>query len=136
MASGSNHGQDMQDRILSNIKLEQVEGASECHGPRAHDMGHHVGGTVKAEKDGASPHPAGLSPAHSSKGEMSNELLKHLLKNKRTPPAGLPHQRSEESLRSEEDGTFDSKGFLRQNSLDSNGVSGNVSNVSKLLIRN
>ncbi|XP_063075726.1 histone-lysine N-methyltransferase 2C isoform X2 [Engraulis encrasicolus] len=122
MASGSNHGQDMQDRILSNIKLEQVEGASECHGPRAHDMGHHVGGTVKAEKDGASPHPAGLSPAHSSKGEMSNELLKHLLKNKRTPPAGLPHQRSEESLRSEEDGTFDSKGFLRQNSLDSNGT--------------
>ncbi|KAL2097737.1 hypothetical protein ACEWY4_006944 [Coilia grayii] len=120
MASGSGLGQDVQDRILSNIKLEQVEGASECHGPRGHEM-EHVG-MVKAEKDGASPHAAGLSPAHSSKGEMSNELLKHLLKNKRTPPAGLPHQRSEDSLRSEEDGSIDNKGFLRQNSVDSNGT--------------
>lgn len=111
----------VQDRILSNIKLEQIEGASECHGSGSHEMEHM--GTVKMEKEGTSPHAAGLSPAHSSKGEMSNELLKHLLKNKRTPPVGLPHQRSEDSLRSEEEGSFDSKGFLRQNSLDSNGVS-------------
>lgn len=121
MLSASGLGQlDLQDRILSNIKLEQVEGGSECHGPKGHELEHM--GMVKMEKEGASPHAAGLSPAHSSKGEMSNELLKHLLKNKRTPPARLPHQRSEDSLRSEEDGCIDSKGFLRQNSLDSNGV--------------
>lgn len=113
-------GHSVQDRILSNIKLEQIEGASECHGQGAHEMEHM--GAVKMEKEGASPHAAGLSPAHSSKGEMSNELLKHLLKNKRTPPAGLLHQRSEDGLRSEEEGS-DRKGFLRQNSLDSNGVS-------------
>ncbi|XP_048118756.1 histone-lysine N-methyltransferase 2C isoform X1 [Alosa alosa] len=110
------------DRILSNIKLEQVEGASECHGPRAHDMEHMGMVKMEAEKEGTSPHAAGLSPAHSSKGEMSNELLKHLLKHKRTPPAAIPHQRSEDSLRSEEDGCIDSKNFLRQNSLDSNGT--------------
>ncbi|XP_018124496.1 histone-lysine N-methyltransferase 2C isoform X3 [Xenopus laevis] len=43
----------------------------------------------------------------SGKLESSNELLKHLLKNKKEPL--MLHQKSEESLRSEEDCTFDVK---------------------------
>ncbi|XP_028831976.1 histone-lysine N-methyltransferase 2C isoform X2 [Denticeps clupeoides] len=105
------------DVILSNIKLEQVEGASECYGQRLADLG-----TVKVEKDATSPHAAGQSPAHSLKGDTGNELLKHLLKNKGTPPPMLSHQRSEDSLRSEEDGYTDCKALLRQSSADSNGT--------------
>lgn len=107
------------ERILSNIKLEQTD-ASECHGPREGTIGSEMG-SVKEEgsKGSMSPFPAG-SP---NKGEAGNELLKHLLKNKSTPPPGLPHQRSEESLRSEEEEPTDCKTLLRQSSMDSNGVS-------------
>ncbi|XP_047445437.1 histone-lysine N-methyltransferase 2C isoform X4 [Mugil cephalus] len=103
------------DRILSNIKLEQTD-ASECHGPIGSEIS-----SVKEEgnKGGASPFPAGQSP---NKGEAGNELLKHLLKNKSTPPPGLSQQRSEESLRSEEEETTDCKSLLRQSSIDSNGA--------------
>uniref|UniRef100_UPI003AAECAA4 histone-lysine N-methyltransferase 2C isoform X1 n=1 Tax=Centroberyx gerrardi TaxID=166262 RepID=UPI003AAECAA4 len=110
-----------QDRILNNIKLEQTD-ASECHGPpREGPIGSEMG-SVKEEgsKGGMSPFPAGQSP--SNKGEAGNELLKHLLKNKSTPPPGLPHQRSEESLRSEEEEHTDCKALLRQSSMDSNGA--------------
>ncbi|XP_051556784.1 histone-lysine N-methyltransferase 2C isoform X3 [Myxocyprinus asiaticus] len=112
--------QEMHDRILSNIKLEKVE-ASECHGHKGMEM--ELGlGMVKMEGDreGLLPHPASQSPANSSKGEAGNELLKHLLKNKRTPPPVLLHQRSEE--RSEEEGSIDSKAFLRLTSMDSTGT--------------
>ncbi|XP_076001014.1 histone-lysine N-methyltransferase 2C isoform X3 [Genypterus blacodes] len=106
------------DRILSNIKLEQTD-ASECHGPREGPIGSEMG-SVKEEgsKGSLSPFPAG-SP---NKNEAGNELLKHLLKNKSTPPPGLPHQRSEESLRSEEEEAADCKALLRQSSMDSNGA--------------
>ncbi|XP_046884031.1 histone-lysine N-methyltransferase 2C isoform X4 [Hypomesus transpacificus] len=111
-----------QDRILSNIKLEQTE-ASECHGPRDSQMGTGMG-AVKEEawKGALSPFPAGQSPSHNAKGESGNELLKHLLKNKSTPPRGLAHQRSDESLRSEEEEAADCKALLRQSSMDSNGA--------------
>ncbi|XP_047187758.1 histone-lysine N-methyltransferase 2C isoform X3 [Scophthalmus maximus] len=103
------------DRILNNIKLEQTE-ASECHGPIGSEMS-----SVKVEgsKGSMSPFPAGQSP---NKGEAGNELLKHLLKNKSTPPPGLPQQRSEESLRLEEEEHADCKSLLRQSSMDSNGA--------------
>ncbi|XP_041659164.1 histone-lysine N-methyltransferase 2C isoform X2 [Cheilinus undulatus] len=108
------------DRILNNIKLEQTD-ASECHGPRE---GGNVGSgmsSVKEEgnKGSMSPFAAGQSP---NKGEAGNELLKHLLKNKGTPPHGLSQQRSEESMRSEEEEATDCKSLLRQSSMDSNGA--------------
>ncbi|KAM6948736.1 histone-lysine N-methyltransferase 2C [Aplochiton taeniatus] len=105
-----------QEHILSNIKLEQTE-ASECHGPREAHMSSGMG-SVKEEgggKGGTSPFPARQSP--SSKGDACNELLKHLLKHKSTPPHGLPHPRSEE-----EEAATDSKALLRQSSMDSNGA--------------
>ncbi|KAM3604228.1 uncharacterized protein V6R79_008192 [Siganus canaliculatus] len=104
------------DRILNNIKLEQTD-VSECHGPQ---LGSEMS-SVKEEgnKGGASPFPAGQSP---NKGEASNELLKHLLKNKSTPPPGFSQQRSEESMRSEEEDPADCKSLLRQSSMDSNGA--------------
>lgn len=106
------------DRILRNIKLEQTD-ASECRGPREGSMGSEIS-SVKEEgsKGSVSPFPLGQSP---NKGEASNELLKHLLKNKSTPPHGLSHQRSEESLRSEEEEPTDCKALLRQSSMDSTG---------------
>lgn len=115
--------QEMHDRILSNIKLEKVE-SSDCHGHKGMEMEIGIGMVkVEGEREGMMPHPASQSPANSLKGEAGNELLKHLLKNKRTPPPALPHQRSEDSLRSEEEGSTDSKAFLRQSSMDSTGVS-------------
>ncbi|XP_028283859.1 histone-lysine N-methyltransferase 2C isoform X3 [Parambassis ranga] len=107
------------DRILNNIKLEQTD-ASECHGPREGPTGSEMS-SVKEEgnKGSMSPFPAGQSP---NKGEAGNELLKHLLKNKSTPPHGLSQQRSEESLRSEEEEPTDCKTLLRQSSMDSNGA--------------
>ncbi|XP_032387906.1 histone-lysine N-methyltransferase 2C isoform X9 [Etheostoma spectabile] len=107
------------DRILNNIKLEQTD-ASECHGPREGHIGSEMS-SVKEEgnKGSVSPFPAGESP---NKGEAGNELLKHLLKNKSTPPPGLSQQRSEESMRSEEEEPADCKALLRQSSMDSNGA--------------
>ncbi|XP_028327720.1 histone-lysine N-methyltransferase 2C isoform X3 [Gouania willdenowi] len=102
-------GQSEHDRILSNIKLEQTD-VSECHASREALIG-----SVKVEggKGGASPFSAEQSP---SKGEAGNELLKHLLKNKSTPPPAVS-QRSEE-----EEEPADCKSLLRQNSIDSNGA--------------
>ncbi|XP_037837713.1 histone-lysine N-methyltransferase 2C isoform X3 [Kryptolebias marmoratus] len=107
------------ERILSNIKLEQTD-ATECHGPNEGSIGSEMS-SVKEEsnKGGMSPFPTGQSP---NKGEAGNELLKHLLKNKSTPPPGLSQQRSEESLRSEEEESTDCKTLLRQSSIDSNGA--------------
>ncbi|XP_030629549.1 histone-lysine N-methyltransferase 2C [Chanos chanos] len=112
---------DTSDRILSNIKLEKME-ASDCHGPKGTEPELGMGMVkIEGEKETISPQLAGQNPVNSSKGEAGNELLKHLLKYKGAPP-GLPHQKSEDSLRSEEDGSIDSKVLLRQNSLDSNGT--------------
>ncbi|XP_051258931.1 histone-lysine N-methyltransferase 2C isoform X3 [Dicentrarchus labrax] len=107
------------DRILNNIKLEQTD-VSECHGQREGHIGSEMS-SVKEEgsKGSVSPFPAGQSP---NKGEAGNELLKHLLKNKSTPPSGFSQQRSEESLRSEEEDPTDCKSLLRQSSMDSNGA--------------
>ncbi|XP_029971030.1 histone-lysine N-methyltransferase 2C isoform X3 [Salarias fasciatus] len=107
-SSDSSRSQE-HDRILSNIKLEQTD-ASECHEPREGPVGSEMG-SVKQEggKGGASPFPSGQSP---NKGEAGNELLKHLLKNKSTPPHG----------RAEEEEQADCKALLRQSSIDSNGA--------------
>ncbi|XP_077954733.1 histone-lysine N-methyltransferase 2C isoform X12 [Gasterosteus aculeatus] len=107
------------DRILNNIKLEQMD-ASECHGPREGPIGSEMSYVKQEGKRGSvSPFPAGQSP---NKGEAGNELLKHLLKNKSTPPSGLSQQRSEESMRLEEEELADCKALLRQSSMDSNGA--------------
>lgn len=114
--------QDVQDKILTNIKLERIE-ASDCHGPKGTDMNMGMGVVkVEGDKEGMSPHRTGQSPAGSSKGEGGNELLKHLLKNKKTPPLPLPHQKSEDRMRSEEETSMDNKALLRQSSIDSGGV--------------
>lgn len=94
------------------IKQEKLE-ASECRGTEL-EAGVEHRGMVKVEEsgDGISPSALGHSPSHSTKGESGNELLKHLLKNKSTPPPGTPltHQASCDSLRSEEEGVMDRKG--------------------------
>lgn len=119
------HAQD-HDRILTNIKLEQMD-VSECHGPRDGHLTSDMSSVKEeANKGSGSPFSAGQSP---NKGEAGNELLKHLLKNKSTPPPGISQQRSEESQRSEEEDPADCKSLLRQSSMDSNGVSLTVSHI-------
>ncbi|KAM9077125.1 histone-lysine N-methyltransferase 2C isoform 3-T6 [Megaptera novaeangliae] len=59
------------------------------------------------------PRPAG---APAAKGDSGNELLKHLLKNKKA--SSLLNQKPEESFCSEDDGTKDSKLVERQNPAD------------------
>ncbi|TSL47723.1 Histone-lysine N-methyltransferase 2C [Bagarius yarrelli] len=111
-----------QDKILTNIKLEKIE-ASDCHGPKITNMAMGIGIVkIEGDKEGMSSHPTGHSPGCSSKGDGGNELLKHLLKNKKTPPPPLPHQKYEDSMRSEEETSTDSKALLRQSSIDSSGT--------------
>ncbi|ROL51048.1 Histone-lysine N-methyltransferase 2C, partial [Anabarilius grahami] len=119
-------GSEAERGLLHNIKLEKFE-ASVCQKADGETMiGHSARGTgiVKTEEGNEiiSSHPESQSPVQSTKGDTGNELLKHLLKNKSTPPpssAPLIHQMSNDSIRSEEEGLTDSKGSLRLDSTDS-----------------
>ncbi|XP_076827373.1 LOW QUALITY PROTEIN: histone-lysine N-methyltransferase 2C [Brachyhypopomus gauderio] len=108
------------------IKQEKLD-VSECWGGEGEvGTGHGTGalGMVKVEEssEGTSPpNVMGQSPAHSVKGDAGNELLKHLLKNKSTPPpptTPLTHQVSSDNLRSEEEGMSDIKGSIKLASAD------------------
>ncbi|CDQ63290.1 unnamed protein product [Oncorhynchus mykiss] len=94
------------------------EGSALWHGPRA-------GGIVK-EEEGSE---GGLSsPLHGAKGgDAGNELLKHLLKNKSTPPPGASanqapptQQMSCNSLSSEQQASADLKATARPASTTNN----------------
>ncbi|XP_069047073.1 histone-lysine N-methyltransferase 2C isoform X5 [Lepisosteus oculatus] len=107
---------------VHEIKVERVE-SSECHTPKDSKV-EQVQGIVKLEdgKEGTPPHVAGQSPAHSTDGtgtklESGNELLKHLLKNKNAPSL-LSHQKSDESLRSEDEGSAEHRQLQKQGSAD------------------
>ncbi|KAM3929076.1 histone-lysine N-methyltransferase 2C isoform 6-T6 [Leptodactylus fuscus] len=97
---------------IQEIKMEQVEGDPSPEESDSKVKQPSVG--LKTEDDKATSHNA-LSTeitSHTASGpsgklESGNELLKHLLKNKKQPVM-LP-QNSEESLQSIEDGSFDSK---------------------------
>ncbi|XP_069814968.1 histone-lysine N-methyltransferase 2C isoform X6 [Dendropsophus ebraccatus] len=97
---------------IQEIKLEQVEGDPSPEESDSKANQQSVG--LKTEDEKATSHDA-LSTeitSHTASGpsgklESGNELLKHLLKNKKQPVM-LP-QNSEESLQSVEDGSFDSK---------------------------
>lgn len=114
----SSMGSETERGILNEaleIKQEKLE-ASECQG----DAGLEHTGMVKVEESGEriSPSVPGQSPSHGSKGD-GNELLKHLLKNKTTPPPAttpLTHQVSNDSLRSEEEGVAETKGSVKLDS--------------------
>nr|XP_005162602.1 histone-lysine N-methyltransferase 2C isoform X1 [Danio rerio] len=120
VSSEAEHG------LLHDIKLEKLESSvcqkAEGEAPVGHSA--EETGIIKTEEvnEIISHNRTSQSPAQSTKGEPGNELLKHLLKNKNTPPppsAPLMHQMSNESLRSEDEGLNDSKGYLRQDSTDS-----------------
>ncbi|XP_076146903.1 histone-lysine N-methyltransferase 2C [Alosa pseudoharengus] len=95
---------------LHEVKLEKIE-ASECHGPP--DLHRMV--KQEAGQELTLPNLGGSDAS-------GNELLKHLLKNKSTPPPSqgpphqtspLQHQTSVDSLRSEDDMPNDSKSMLK-----------------------
>lgn len=97
--------------ILQEIKQEKMD-MSECQGTEG-ALGSGAAGMVKVEE---TPNIAGQSPAHSTKGEPGNELLKHLLNNKDTPPpltTTQTHQTSTDSLRSEEERVAENKGSVK-----------------------
>ncbi|XP_060778550.1 histone-lysine N-methyltransferase 2C isoform X8 [Neoarius graeffei] len=98
------------------IKQEKVD-TSECQGAEG-ALGSGAAGIVKVEE---TPSIAGQSPAHSTKGESGNELLKHLLNNKSTPPPSTTphtHPTSNDGLRSEEEGVAENKGSVKTSSTE------------------
>ncbi|XP_071184537.1 histone-lysine N-methyltransferase 2C-like isoform X1 [Salvelinus alpinus] len=111
------------------IKLESIE--TECRRDEAANEGsalQHVpraGGTVKVEEGSEEGFS---SPLHGAKGgDTGNELLKHLLKNKSTPPPGananqtLPTQQmSCDKLRSGQEDSSDHKATARPASTANN----------------
>ncbi|KAG8573357.1 hypothetical protein GDO81_012372 [Engystomops pustulosus] len=111
---GQPHTKDNVD--IQEIKLEQVEGDPSPEESDSKLKQPSVG--LKTEVDKATSHDAlsteitsHTASTPSGKLESGNELLKHLLKNKKQPVV-LP-QSAEESLQSIEDSSFDSKSTAR-----------------------
>ncbi|XP_053350621.1 histone-lysine N-methyltransferase 2C isoform X4 [Clarias gariepinus] len=101
---------------LQEIKQEKLD-TSECQGAEGM-FGSGAKGMVKVEDiQGLT----GQSPAHSTKSESGNELLKHLLNNKSTPPPSTTphtHQTSSDGLRSEEEGVAENKDSVKMGSAE------------------
>ncbi|KAK3572272.1 hypothetical protein QTP86_029686 [Hemibagrus guttatus] len=114
---------------LHEIKQEKMD-MSECQGTEEGALGSGAAGIVKVEE---TPYIAGQSPAHSTKGESGNELLKHLLNNKDTPSPSTTiqtHQTSSDGLRSEEEGVAENKGSVKMSPAEC------VEGVNRHLARN
>ncbi|EMP36115.1 Histone-lysine N-methyltransferase MLL3 [Chelonia mydas] len=112
---------------IQEIKLEKAE-SDQCSVQAEPKTENQSGVTI--EEDKASPHPASSaqSPAQSTstpaaKGESGNELLKHLLKNKKS--SSLLNQKSENSCRSEEESAGDNKLVEKQNPAEGMPTVGN-----------
>lgn len=96
---------------VQEVKLEKAD-TEQCLGqaePKPENPS-----SIKVEEDKATPQPASSaqSPAQpasvpAAKGESGNELLKHLLKNKKS--SSLLNQKSENSSRTEEEASGDKK---------------------------
>lgn len=104
---------------LQEIKQEKLE-MSECQAAEG-ALGSGEADIVKVEEI---PGFTGQSPAHSTKGESGNELLKHLLNNKSTSPASTTphtphtHQTSNDGMRSEEEGVAENKDSNKTSSTE------------------
>ncbi|XP_047667134.1 histone-lysine N-methyltransferase 2C isoform X10 [Tachysurus fulvidraco] len=120
---------------LREIKQEKQD-MSEYQGTEG-ALGSGAAGLVKVEE---TQNIAGQSPAHSTKGESGNELLKHLLNNKDRPPSTTiqTHQTSTDSLRSEEEGIAENKGSVKMSPTEfmegvNNHLAGNMDSLEPSL---
>uniref|UniRef100_A0ABI7VR67 [histone H3]-lysine(4) N-methyltransferase n=1 Tax=Felis catus TaxID=9685 RepID=A0ABI7VR67_FELCA len=109
------------------VALETAE-PQQCPGQDGPDLEERAGNKVE-EKAGAGPVSSGQSPpppagAPAAKGDSGNELLKHLLKNKKS--SSLLSQKPEGSFCSEDACTKDHKVVERQNPVE--GLQNNLSN--------
>ncbi|XP_043445933.1 histone-lysine N-methyltransferase 2C isoform X17 [Prionailurus bengalensis] len=101
------------------VTLESAE-PQQCPGQDGPDLEERAGNKVE-EKAGAGPVSSGQSPPHpagapAAKGDSGNELLKHLLKNKKS--SSLLSQKPEGSFCSEDACTKDNKVVERQNPVE------------------
>ncbi|VFV47557.1 low quality protein: histone-lysine [Lynx pardinus] len=101
------------------VTLETAE-PQPCPGQDGPDLEERAGNKVE-EKAGAGPVSSGQSPPHpagapAAKGDSGNELLKHLLKNKKS--SSLLSQKPEGSFCSEDVCTKDNKVVERQNPVE------------------
>uniref|UniRef100_A0A667GP64 Histone-lysine N-methyltransferase 2C n=1 Tax=Lynx canadensis TaxID=61383 RepID=A0A667GP64_LYNCA len=101
------------------VTLETAE-PQPCPGQDGPDLEERAGNKVE-EKAGAGPVSSGQSPPHpagapAAKGDSGNELLKHLLKNKKS--SSLLSQKPEGSFCSEDACTKDNKVVERQNPVE------------------
>lgn len=99
---------------------ESVPPLQQCPGQDGPEPGEQTGRKAE-ERAAAGPVSSGQSPPQSAgapaaKGESGNELLKHLLKNKKS--SSLLSQKPEGSFCSEEDCTKDNKPVERQNPVE------------------
>ncbi|XP_065150686.2 histone-lysine N-methyltransferase 2C isoform X3 [Paramisgurnus dabryanus] len=114
----SSVGSEVERGLLHNIKLEKVETSEsqKTEGKPALSLSTAEAGIVKTEEGNAVTSPITTS----QNGDSGNELLKHLLKNKCTPPPSfLTHQQSNDSIQSEDESLTDSKSSVRRNSTNS-----------------
>lgn len=104
---------------VEEIKLETAE-PEQCpgqEGPRLEEQA----GSEAEERAAAQPVSSGQSPPHpagtsAAKGDSGNELLKHLLKNKKS--SSLVNQKPEGSFCSEDNCTKENKLIERQNPVE------------------
>ncbi|XP_053073813.1 histone-lysine N-methyltransferase 2C isoform X10 [Acinonyx jubatus] len=101
------------------VTLETAE-PQQCPGQDGPDLEERAGNKAE-EKAGAGPVSSGQSPPHpagapAAKGDSGNELLKHLLKNKKS--SSLLSQKPEGSFCSEDACTKDNKVVERQNPVE------------------
>lgn len=102
---------------IQEVKLEKAE-ADQCSDQAEPKPENPAGIKVEEEKVASQPASSAPSPAQpasvpAAKGESGNELLKHLLKNKKS--SSLLNQKSENSGRTEEEASGDPKLTEKQN---------------------
>ncbi|XP_042715177.2 histone-lysine N-methyltransferase 2C isoform X7 [Chrysemys picta bellii] len=112
---------------IQEIKLEKAE-SDQCSGQAEPKTENQSGITIEDDKTTLHPASSAQSPAQSTstpaaKGESGNELLKHLLKNKKS--SSLVNQKSENSCRSEEESAGDNKLVEKQNPAEGMPTVGN-----------
>ncbi|XP_075602786.1 histone-lysine N-methyltransferase 2C isoform X10 [Balearica regulorum gibbericeps] len=112
---------------IQEVKLEKAE-TDQCLGQAEPKPENPSGIKVEEDKVTSQPAPSVQSPAQpasipAAKGESGNELLKHLLKNKKS--SSLLNQKSENSGRTEEEASGDKKLTEKQSSAEGMQTAGN-----------
>ncbi|XP_072508255.1 histone-lysine N-methyltransferase 2C isoform X4 [Notamacropus eugenii] len=109
-------------KTIQEIKLEKAE-AEQCPSQTEPKLEDQTGIKTEEKAVTSAQSPTQLVSVPSSKGDSGNELLKHLLKNKKT--SSLLNKKSEDSLRLEEEGSGNNKLIEKHKSAEGLPIPGN-----------